>query len=174
MEINEVLAEAFGRVREEVHAVLDGLSQEELDARPGPEANPVGWLVWHIARVQDDHVAAVAGREQTWTADGWRERFGLPLAPGDIGYGHTDEQVAQVSGISAAELGAYYDAVHAATLDYVATVAADDLDRVVDEDWDPPVTLGVRLVSVLNDNQQHTGQAAYARGLLASDWRHAA
>ncbi|WP_030160509.1 DinB family protein [Glycomyces sp. NRRL B-16210] len=168
MEVGEVFADAFGRVQEEVHAVLDGLSQEDLDARPGPEANPIGWLVWHIARVQDDHVAGVAGREQTWTAGGWHERFGLPLDPEDLGYGHSSEQVAQVSGIAAGALRDYYDAVHAATLDYVATVSAADLDRVVDEGWDPPVTLGVRLVSVVNDNQQHTGQAAYVRGLLAS------
>lgn len=168
MEVSEVLADAFGRVREEVHAVLEGLSQEELDTRPGPEANSIGWLVWHIARVQDDHVAGVAEREQTWIADGWHERFALPLAPEDIGYGHTSEQVAQVSGIAASELRAYYDAVHEATLAYVATLSAADLDRVVDTDWDPPVTLGVRLVSVANDNQQHTGQAAYARGLLES------
>ncbi|SDD59187.1 mycothiol transferase [Glycomyces harbinensis] len=168
MDVSGVFADAFGRVREEVHAVLDGLSQERLDARPGPAANSIGWLVWHIARVQDDHVAGVAGREQTWTAGGWQERFGLPLATGDIGYGHTGEQVSQVSGVSAADLGAYYDAVHAATLDYVGALSADDLDRVVDEHWDPPVTLGVRLVSVVNDNQQHTGQAAYARGLLES------
>lgn len=168
MDISEVFADAFARVREEVHAVLDGLSREELDTRPGPEANPIGWLVWHIARVQDDHVADVAGREQTWTAGGWEERFALPLAPGDTGYGHTDEQVAKVSGIAASELRAYYDAVHEATLAYVRTVTDADLDRVVDTAWDPPVTLGVRLVSVVNDNQQHTGQAAYARGLLES------
>ncbi|HLU27797.1 MAG TPA: DinB family protein [Glycomyces sp.] len=168
MEVGEVFADAFGRVQEEVHAVLDGLSQEELDTRPGPEANPIGWLVWHIARVQDDHVAGVAGREQTWTADGWHERFALPLEPGEIGYGHTFEQVGQVSGIAASELRAYYDAVHEATLAYVATLSPEDLDRVVDTAWDPPVTLGVRLVSVVNDNQQHIGQAAYARGLLES------
>lgn len=166
MEVGGVFADAFGRVQEEVHAVLDGLAQPELDARPGPGANSIGWLVWHIARVQDDHVAGVAGREQTWTADGWDERFDLPLTPVDIGYGHTSEQAGQVSGIAAEELRDYYDAVHAATIDYVGTLEAADLDRIVDTNWDPPVTLGVRLVSVVNDNQQHTGQAAYARGLL--------
>jgi uncharacterized damage-inducible protein DinB len=168
MEVSGVFADAFSRVREAVHAVLDGISQEELDARPGPDANSIGWLVWHIARVQDDHVAGVAGREQTWTADGWHARFGLPLVPRDIGYGHTSDQAEQVRGIAAAELRAYYDAVHAATLDYIETLAAADLDRIVDTNWDPPVTLGVRLVSVVNDNQQHTGQAAYVRGILAS------
>jgi uncharacterized damage-inducible protein DinB len=168
MEVGDVFADAFGRVQEEVHAVLEGLSQEDLDARPGPEANSIGWLVWHIARVQDDHVADVAGREQTWTADGWHDRFGLPLTPADIGYGHTSEQAAQLNGIAAADLAAYYDAVHAATLEYVRTVSAADLDRIVDTRWDPHVTLGVRLVSVVNDNQQHTGQAVYVRGLLES------
>lgn len=168
MEVSGVFADAFSRVQEEVHAVLDGLSQEVLDARPGPGANSIGWLVWHIARVQDDHVAGVAGREQNWTADGWHERFGLALTPVDIGYGHTGEQAGLVSGIAAEELRDYYDAVHAATLEYVGTLAAADLDRIVDTNWDPPVTLGVRLVSVVNDNQQHTGQAAYVRGLLES------
>lgn len=168
MEVIGVFADAFSRVQEEVHAVLDGISQEDLDARPGPGANSIAWLVWHIARVQDDHVADAAGREQTWTADGWQERFGLPLEQGDTGYAHTSGEVAQVSGIKAAELQAYYDAVHEATLDYVKTLEADDLDRIVDTNWDPAVTLGVRLVSVVNDNQQHTGQAAYVRGLLES------
>ncbi|THV30839.1 mycothiol transferase [Glycomyces paridis] len=169
MEISGVFADAFGRVREEVHAVLDGVSQEVLDARPGPVANSVGWLVWHIARVQDDHVAGVAGSEQVWFSGGWRERFALPLAPADHGYGHTSEQAGLVRGIAAGELRGYYDAVHAVTLDYVEGLEADDLDRVVDTNWDPHVTLGVRLVSVVNDNQQHTGQAAYVRGLLEAE-----
>ncbi|WP_205325482.1 DinB family protein [Glycomyces sp. YM15] len=168
MEVSGVFADAFSRVREDVHAVLDGLSQENLDTRPGPEANSIGWLVWHIARVQDDHVSEAAGREQTWTADGWHDRFALRLEPRDIGYGHTSEQVEQVSGVKAAELQAYYDAVHASTLEYVHTLTAADLDRIVDTRWDPAVTLGVRLVSVVNDNQQHAGQAAYVRGLLES------
>ncbi|RRR98642.1 mycothiol transferase [Glycomyces terrestris] len=166
MEINELLADAFGRVLEDVRAVADGLAQEDLDARPGPEANSIAWLVWHIARVQDDHVSEVAGREQVWTADGWAERFGLPLREGDIGYGHTSEQAGEVKGVPGAELVAYYEAVHAQTLAYVAGLTAPDLDRIVDRNWTPHVTLGVRLVSVVNDNQQHVGQAAYVRGLL--------
>jgi uncharacterized damage-inducible protein DinB len=166
MEINELLADAFGRVQEDVRAVVDGLSQAELEARPGPGTNPIGWLVWHIARVQDDHVSEVAGREQTWTADGWSKRFDLALDDADIGYGHTSEQVGLVAGVSGADLLAYYEAVHAKTLEYVAGLTAPDLDRIVDRNWTPHVSLGVRLVSVVNDNTQHVGQAAYVRGLL--------
>ena len=49
---------------------------------------------------------------------------------------------------------------------YVQGLGEADLDRVVDLNWDPPVTLGVRLVSVINDDLQHGGQAAYVRGML--------
>ncbi|MEU6250990.1 DUF664 domain-containing protein [Glycomyces sp. NPDC047010] len=166
MEIGELLADAFGRVQGEVAGVLDGLSQEDLEAMPGPGANSIAWLVWHIARVQDDHVSEVADREQAWTAGGWEGRFGLGLPPGDTGYGHTPEQVAQVRGVSGTDLLDYYEAVHANTLAYVAGLTAADLDRVVDTRWTPHVTLGVRLVSVIDDNQQHGGQAAYVRGLI--------
>ena len=168
MDVRGVLTEAFGRVTELYDGVADGLDEDALAYRPGGTGNPIGWLLWHLARVQDDHVADVAGREQTWTAEGWHERFGLPLAADATGYGHTSGQAAEVKGVKATELQGYYDAVHRATLAYVATLAPADLDRIVDTNWDPAVTLGVRLVSVANDNQQHTGQAAYIRGLFAS------
>ena len=141
------------------------MSAEELARRPGPGANSVGWLVWHLLRVQDDHVAGVVGEEQVWTADAWSERSGLPLDAADIGYGHSVEQVAVVR-LDAAFLAGYSDAVHARTARVVGALSDADLDRVVDEAWDPPVTAGVRLVSVLSDDLQHVGQAAYVRGLL--------
>jgi hypothetical protein len=166
MNTAELLTEAYGRIQEVVHSAVDGLTADELAALPEDGANPVGWLVWHLARVQDDHVAGAAGRDQVWTADGWDERFGLPFPAGDIGYGQSAEQVAQVQVTDPALLTGYYDAVHAATLDYLGGLTDDDLDQVVDERWDPPVTLGVRLVSVIGDDLQHAGQAAYVRGVL--------
>jgi len=161
----ELLSDSLERVRESVHEVLDGLSAEDLTHRPTPDANPIGWLVWHLTRVQDDHVADVAGTEQVWTADGFVGRFDLPYDTTAHGYGQTSEEVGQLR-VDAELLAAYYDAVHRRTLEYVAGLDPDDLDRVVDKRWDPPVTLGARLVSVVNDDTQHVGQAAYARGLL--------
>lgn len=163
----DLLTDALGRVLEDVEAVLDGASDELLAERPGPDANSIAWLVWHLTRVQDDHVADVAGSEQVWTAEGYDARFGLPFETGDIGYGQTSEQVALVRA-SAGLLADYHRATHARSLAYLATLTPDDLDRVVDERWDPPVTLGVRLVSVVNDCTQHVGQAAYLRGLLSA------
>ena len=162
---NEVLVDGFERVRESVHEAVEGLDEDGLAHRPDPEANSIAWLVWHLARVQDDHVAGVAGGEQLWTVGGWVERFGLPFDVSAIGYGQSSEEVGQVRA-SAELLTAYHDAVHSATVDYLRTLTDDDYERVVDEQWDPPVTLSSRLVSVLNDATQHVGQAAYVRGLL--------
>ena len=161
----DLLADAFGRIRGLVHAAVDGLGSDDLAARIDPAANSIAWLVWHLTRIQDDHVAHVAGSEQVWTAAGWAGRFGLPFAPADHGYGHGAEQVGRVR-VPGELLAAYHDAAYQRTLDYVRTLTDADLDRVVDTSWDPPVTLGVRLVSVVSDDLQHAGQAAFIRGVL--------
>ena len=161
----DLLTETFERIKQSVHGVVADLSDDQLAHRVDGRANSIAWLVWHLTRIQDDHVADVAGHDQVWLADGWQERFGLPLEPHDHGYGHSSDQVSSVRA-SAQLLTGYHDAVHERTVAYLATLTGADLDRVVDERWDPPVTLGVRLVSVVNDDMQHIGQAAFARGLL--------
>jgi len=163
----DVLADGFGRVEESVERVLDGLTRDQLAWRVDGSANSIAWLVWHLTRVQDDHVAEVAGREQVWNADGWAARFDLPLPPEDTGYGHGGEQVTLVTATADLLLG-YHRAVHEATKTYLRGVTGAELSKVVDDSWDPPVTLAVRLVSVIEDDLQHVGQAAFARGLLPS------
>jgi uncharacterized damage-inducible protein DinB len=165
MNTAELLADGYSRIKEAVHGAVEGLDADELAVRLDPEANSVAWLVWHLTRVQDDHVAEVAGRPQLWTEDGWDGRFGLPFGT-EVGYGHSPEQVGQVTGLTAELLTGYYDAVHDSTLDYLRGLSDADLDRVVDRRWTPHVTLGVRLVSVVNDDLQHAGQAAFIRGVL--------
>ncbi len=166
----DVLVDAFERVRDSVHPAANGLSLAELTFRPSSESNSIAWLVWHLTRIQDDHIAGVDDGRQLWIADGWAERFALPLPVDDTGYGHDADAV----GLVAAEarlLLDYFEAVHQRTLTFMATLAEDDLDRVVDERWDPPVTLQVRLVSVIADDLQHAGQAAYVRGILPDSLR---
>jgi len=166
MNTAELLTDGFGRVREVVYEAVDGLTAEELAERPDRESNSVAWLLWHLTRVQDDHVAEVAGDDQIWTSQGWEQRFGLPFPADATGYGDSAADVAEVKVADPALLTAYYDAVHDRTLAYVRDLTDADLDRVVDTRWTPPVTLGVRLVSVISDDLQHAGQAAYLRGLL--------
>jgi uncharacterized damage-inducible protein DinB len=161
----DLLVDAFDRIKSVVGRLLDGLTDEEVAAQVGPGANSIGWLVWHLTRIQDDHICAVAGIEQAWTTQGWYDRFGVPFDPADHGYGHSEDQVVEVR-VPAELLRGYHDAVHARTLEYVAGLTDLDYDRVVDTSFDPPVTLGVRLVSVISDDLQHAGQAAYVKGLL--------
>lgn len=167
MQTADVLADAFGRIRGVIHDVVDGLSPDVLSARVEPGANTIAWLVWHLARVQDDHVAEVAGTEQVWLAEGWVRRFNLPFEDRATGYGQGSEDVGAVRVSSGDLLTGYYDAVHDATIRFVGGLADADFDRVVDESWDPPVTLGARLVSVLSDDLQHAGQAALLAGFDA-------
>lgn len=166
MHAKDVLVDAYGRIREEVHAAVDGLSPDELNARIDDRTNSITWLVWHLTRVQDDHVADAFGLKQVWLSQDWPDRFALGLPGQDTGYGHTPRQVAKVQVDSGDLLLGYYDAVHEQTLAALRDLRADDLDRIVDENWSPPVTLGARLVSVLSDDLQHVGQAAFARGIL--------
>jgi hypothetical protein len=168
MRTADVLADSFGRIHYEVQQCLDGLAPGELAYRPDGAANSIAWLIWHLTRIQDDHVAHVAGTEQVWLADGWFDRFGLPFLPTATGYGHGSGEVAAVQVKSAELLTGYHDAVYQRTLRYLPGLTDQDLDRVVDTSWDPPVTLGVRLISVISDDLQHVGQAAYLRGLLAA------
>lgn len=164
MDVSQLLVDGFGRIAETVGRVLDGLPAEHLTARVDAEANTIAWLVWHLTRVQDDHLADAFGTEQVWR-DGWADRLALPLPVAATGYGHSAADVGRVD-VGADLLLGYHRAVHERTVALVSGVGTADLDRVVDTRWDPPVTLGVRLMSVLADDLQHVGQAAYVRGLL--------
>jgi Protein of unknown function (DUF664) len=165
VDTSDLLIEGFSRIRGVVHGAVEDLTPDQLAFRPDPDANSVAWLIWHLTRIQDDHIAAVADVEQVWTAQGWADRFALPFETDATGYGHSSDEVAAVRVESADLLTGYYDAVHDQSVKYLVTVEASDLDRVVDEAWDPPVTLGVRLASVITDDLEHGGQAAYVRGL---------
>jgi uncharacterized damage-inducible protein DinB len=165
MNVSELLADALDRVHEQVPGIVEGLSDDDLAWRPDPDTNSIAWLVWHVTRVEDDHVADVAGTGQVWTDDGWAQRLGLPFPVEAHGYGHSSDDVARVRA-SADVLAGYARAVAERTASYVATLGEADLDRIVDTRWDPPVTLGARLVSVVNEVNQHVGQAAFLRGML--------
>ena len=164
MDSAELLTDAFGRVRELYVETARDLDPETAHRRPQGAGNPIVWLLWHTARVQDDHVADLAGGQQAWHT-GWASRFGLPFDEDDIGYGHTSAEVDAVRVERLQDLVEYHEVLHRLTLDYLVRVDPDELDRVVDRNWDPPVTAGVRLVSLLGDCLQHLGQAAYVRGL---------
>jgi len=168
LQINDVFLDGFTRVRDGVRQVVQGLSDEDLCFQADSQANSIGWLVWHLTRVQDDHVAELAESEQAWTAAGWAQRFALPLDVADTGYGHKADDVGAVRA-RADQLADYHEAVYQATAKYLGALDPGGYDKIVDRRWDPPVSVGVRLMSVLADDLEHLGQAEFTRGIVERD-----
>jgi len=162
---NELLIDGFKRVHGVINAVLEDITQKQLDYRPKSDANSIAWLIWHLARVQDDHISELADATQVWLSE-WYTEFSLPYDKEATGYGQTSEEVSKMHA-TAQHLKGYYDDVFAMTIRYLEGLSEQDYSRIIDTSWDPPVTLAVRLVSVLNDTTQHAGQAAYIRGLTS-------
>jgi uncharacterized damage-inducible protein DinB len=167
MDCKDLIVDALNRVDEDLRRTLEGLSAEQLAFRPAEQANSIAWLAWHLTRVEDDHMSELAGRPQAWIEEAWHARFGRPADAHDTGFGNTAEQVAAMRPDGPGVLVEYFEAVRTRSLHYVRSLDCDDLERVIDTSWDPPVTVGVRLISVVNDCTQHVGQMAYIRGLLA-------
>jgi uncharacterized damage-inducible protein DinB len=167
MDALNILMDAFGRIRVGLERSLAGVSTETLKQIPGSDANSMAWLAWHLTRVQDHHMSDLAGVEQVWIRDSWYEHFAMDSDKLDIGFGHTPEQVAAVSPVSGDLLRDYHIAVYTRSERYIGNMDPNRLDQEIDEpQWDPRPTVGVRLVSVINDNTQHVGQMAYIRGLI--------
>jgi uncharacterized damage-inducible protein DinB len=166
MDIAALLLELSGRLPPLPHEAVDGLDADRLVWQPSSGANTIGWLVWHLARVQDHHVSELTGDDQSWVTGDWAAGFGLDADPSNTGYGHGPDEVLAVRPESSAALVDYLAATDARATEFIAGLTPDALDEIVDRRWDPPVTLGVRLVSIADDALQHVGQAAYVRGLL--------
>ncbi|UDY35107.1 mycothiol transferase [Dermatobacter hominis] len=166
MHATEPLTDAIERIRDQVRDGAAALDPDQLAWQVQPGANPIGWLLWHLTRVQDAHVAEFLDQDQLYVSDGWAEALGLAPDDRDSGYGHTPEQVAAVRIEDPDRLVAYHDAVAARSLALLGGLSDADLDVVVDESWDPPVTAGVRWMSIIEDCFEHLGQAGYVRGLL--------
>ena len=167
MDVSDVLLDLYGRVPPLAREAVEGLDLEQLRKQPGPGANTIAWLIWHVGRVQDAQIAELVERPQLWESGDWAARFGLEPDPSNHGYGHTEAEMLAVRPESVEALLEYVDAADAQTQSMLGALSPADLDRIVDRNWDPPVTLGVRLISVADDCLQHVGQAAYVRGLLS-------
>lgn len=166
MEWNDLLLDGYGRVPEVLERVLKGITQDDLDWQPRPDCNSIGWLTWHLTRQQDAQIAALMGEEQLWVKDGWHTRFNRPPDAGDIGFGHSPEHLAAFKSPDIETLLSYQRATLERSKQYFLTLSKTDLDKELDEPWFQPLpTVGVRLISIMDDAIIHAGQAAYLRGL---------
>lgn len=161
-----VLTDAFERIRDGVPEVVEGLADDDLLWRPDDESNHVAWLVWHLARQQDVQLAALGDETPVWESGGWADRFGLSFDADEMGYGMSSKEVGAFVVRDASLFAAYQSQVHELAMRLIEGLDADGFERVVDDNWDPPVTAMARIVSVLDDAAKHLGQAEYVRGLL--------
>lgn len=161
-----LLLDGFGRIAEGVPHVVDGLTPEELLWRPDADANHIAWLVWHLARQQDEQLAALGHVRSVWRSTAIADQFGLAYERRAHGYGMSSEQVGAFTLTDPALLVDYHAQVHTITRTVLEGLGQDDYAEVIDEAWDPPVTVAVRLISVLEDAAKHLGQAEYVRGLV--------
>lgn len=167
MNHQDILTDGYSRIPHFLRHVLKGIPRDKLDWRPHPEANSIGWLAWHLVRQHDGQVARLMGEEQIWISEGFPARFHRPADPMDSGFGWTPEKVATFKSPETTVFLDYAEAVTARTISYIKTLTEEDLDRELDEpQYTPLPTVGVRLVSILEDSQFHAGQAAYIRGLI--------
>lgn len=165
MNVANLLTDAISRPTAAITRALEGLSAEQLNAHPAGHDNSIAWLVWHIGREIDVQVEHLGGQE-VWKNQGFRERFNLGEIGDSVGYGHSSEEARSLVIEDKELLVEYVKATEAAYVDYVSSLSPEDLDEVVDTRWDPPVTRGARLVSMIDDAAQHAGQVAYAAGQL--------
>src|SRR5690625_791111 len=160
MDARDILTDAASRPLAAIRAVAELITPGNLNAHPGGHDNSIAWLLWHMGREIDVQVAHLAGTEELWTASGYAEQLGITEE--GIGYGHTPAQARAVTARDPHPLLDYLTAATAALQEYLASLDPSALGEVIDSDWDPPVTRGTRLVSIIDDAAQHAGQVGYA------------
>ena len=164
MEFQQLLQNIFERASQYLEGALDGLTQEDLNRLPNPDCNSIGWLTWHLTRVQDSAVSGFMGKEQIWITDRWCSKFNRDPDPKDVGFGHSSEDVANFQSPDTKTLLDYHYAVQRQTKEYISKLSTTELGRETNNPRNP--TIGLRLAAIINDNLQHTGQVAYLRGLF--------
>ena len=167
MEWQDLILDGYGRISEVLEKALEGLTPDDLNEQPHPDCNSMGWLAWHLTRGTDAQIARLMGEQQLWLTEGWHARFNRPDDKKDVGFGVSSEELAAFKSPDVETLLGYNRAVLEWTKNYITNLPTEELGREIDERWfQPPPTVGIRLVSILIECAQHAGQISYLRGLL--------
>jgi hypothetical protein len=166
MPISDFILDMLDRMQQAVMEAVDSLSREELAWRPEPEANPIGFILWHQLRCEDAFVQGLIQRKtQVWVTEKWYQKLNLPENPMDNGYGYTAEQVAVFPILELSDLSGYAEAVRSRTLEYLKGVPPDKFDEVIQAGVFKGLAISKVFSLLLCEITQHIGQIAYLRGL---------
>ena len=131
MELNELLTKQYERVWSGTDKTLEGLSDEGLAWRPSPECNSIGWLAWHVGRVEDRWTSLLLGNETrgsgytTYVDDQWDAGVGRGDGDAQRSWQRRRDAAVRSRHLPHAELEllqGYYEAVRADTRAMLATL----------------------------------------------------
>ena len=165
MEARDVVVLNFDQLWGVVERVLDGMTPEELATQPTPESNSVGWIVWHMGRVEDRWMQRLAGGKQLWE-QGWAEKLGMPADPMYAGAGMTPKELAEFHTPSVEQLKSYIEAVRGRTADLMGSIRPEQLDDEIEAFGSRKMSIGQVFSHMMSELNQHAGQAAYVKGYL--------
>ena len=144
---------------------VDGLTPAELRWQPTLASNPISWIVWHMARVEDRWVNRVLrGGVELWISDGWHEKFGMSEEA--HGFGETADQVRAMPDVAMSDLLDYFDAVRQSTLAHLEQMTPLELGTTYPHPRLTGITGAWILGHILVEESQHLGQVAYIRGMI--------
>ena len=160
--IDSGLNEAF----EKLERTLDGLSEDEFHWRPALESNTIDWMVWHMARVEDNWInTRLRETVSIWDRDGWGER--IDVGESGNGYGQTAEEIRATPAFDVPLVMEYYRAVRKGTTDYFENeMQVEDLKKEVTHSRYDPISYAWVLGHLLCEEAEHLGQIEYLRGMM--------
>ncbi len=160
--IDSGLQEAF----EKLERALDGLGEDELNWRPTLQSNSIDWMVWHMARVEDNLINVVLQNHGAiWERDNWSGRLAITYA--GAGAGMTMREIGEMGRIDVPKVLEYYRSVRQSTADYFEDgMSESDLSRTIEHTnfrgWTGAQILG----RLLCEEAEHLGQIEYLRGMM--------
>ena len=166
MNLNEFIEDALNKEHKSLMEAVTDLTPQELAWRAGPEANPIGWILWHMIRVEDMWIQFfVQHQPEIWERDGWHQKFGLPTR--NNGFGHTPDQVSDFPNLDLSELLSYGQAVRTQTLQYLGGLSPEDYN-IVPRERRPEMSVGAVFRQIVGEFYQHQGHISYLKGLIRS------
>ena len=165
MEANEFVKLALERIQESVDRATNGLTEEELKWQPNPEANPIGFILWHQIRAEDGIVNGMIRQQpQVWMTGKWYEKCNMSDDPQNSGGGYTPEQIATFKPPKLEVLQEYAKAVRAQINEYLDSLTPDKFNDVIETPFGKFTVVQI-LTLLLSELAQHTGHIGYIRGL---------
>ena len=170
----EFIQQMLNDYQRRVYAATRNLSLAEIYWQPSQDANSIGFIFWHVARVEDRLVTwCIEGREEIWIRDNWHGKTKLPKEATGLDY--SSQEVTHFPKISNTLLADYFEAVRSNTFKYLASAGGEWFDSVPERTPFPEntdatkhfkeFTIGRYFRQLISEENQHLGQISYIRGL---------